>query len=210
MLPSFDFAAIPAPPLVNLAQAIDSLYDLYGELDAHMATIKAKYPQIPCAAGCSSCCHEAVFVTPLEFWAIIFYLQEHNLIDLLEKALKISSEIYKEHREVIEAFNAPPPPGEKDHFTLAKDLHYVCPFLQAGQCAIYPARSLIARLFGLSFERPGVVYGCRQIEKALAASQQEVSLPSCHFWLKRLKTLPYTSGRQVIPYYMVRLYGLES
>ena len=143
----------------------------------------------------------------MEFWAIISFIQREGHFALLEQAIKVSKRIYREHQEVIEAFNAPPPPSECDHFSLAKDLHYICPFLHEGRCSIYPARSLIARLFGLSFERPGVVYGCRQVEAALVSSGDEITLTSCDYWINRLKKLPYTEGRQVLPYYIARLYG---
>ncbi len=209
MAPIIDFTAIPAPPLKNLAEAIETLLALYSELDGHLTAIRAKYP-IPCAAGCAACCHEAVFLTPLEFWAIIYFIQKEGRFTLLKSALEAAKLIYKEHAELIEAFNAPPPSGEKDHFSLAKDLHYVCPFLREGTCSIYPARSLIARLFGLSFERPGVVYGCQKVEKILAASRRDITLASCDYWINRLKKLPYTEGRQVLPYYMVRLFGLAA
>lgn len=204
---TFDFSKIKAAPFANLQEAIDALYALYGELDAQTDAVAKRYPALPCHCGCDACCHEAVFVTPLEFWAIISWLQEHEKWDLLAQALEKSRAIVSEHREVIEAFNLPPKDGESDHFSLAKELHYTCPFLDKGCCQIYPVRSLIARLFGRSFEKPGVVYGCELMEEALVALGGEVKLPSTQFWTKKLSALPYTDGRQVLPYFMVKLYG---
>lgn len=203
----FDFSKIPAPPFNNLSEAIEALLNFYQAVDNQADEVAKRYPHLPCHCGCDGCCHEAVFLTPLEFWAIIDWLQKEEKWDLLAEAIEKSRIIYKVNKEVIDAFNSPPKNGQHDHFQLAKDLHYICPFLKNGCCQIYPVRSLVARLFGRSFEKPGVVYGCHLMEEALVALGEDIKLPNASYWTKQLTALPYTDGRQVLPYFMIKLYG---
>lgn len=203
-IPFFDFDAILVAQDYTLAQAITKLNEVYQALEPRLEDLQKKH-SLPCHAGCSQCCHQAVFITPLEWWFMVNHIQQTKSQAYLQFVIERAETIYRDHRETIEGFLKAPNSNEYDHWDSAKQLSFQCPFLQDDHCGIYPARSLNARLFGCSFQSPGVVYACGLVEQALA--QQTVNLLYAPKWNNRLAELPLTDARQVIPYYIMVSYG---
>ncbi len=97
-----DLHALAAAKGVNLATALDRLRTLYAETDARNARNTAGMT-LPCHSGCSSCCEEMVFLTPLEFYGAWDLLQRTATADVLEEAIVVGLDLYQEHRERIDA-----------------------------------------------------------------------------------------------------------
>jgi len=187
------------PPI---AAAIDALY---ADIDARTARNTAGL-ELPCRSGCDACCHESVFLTPAEFLYAWDWVQRNLDTDVRDGIVAAGLALYREHRDVIEAFEAPPPAGARDHFALARTLCFRCPFLgAAGECRVHPARELYARLFGVSFNDEGGVYGCEQVGAHLGG--KTVTLVSATRAAARLSQLPLTGKRQVYPFYFGALFG---
>jgi hypothetical protein len=141
----------------DLDAALLGLHALYDEVDARNTELTADL-DLPCKRGCDACCHESVFLTPLEFFAAWDYVQGQYDDAARSAMVARGLALYAENREIIEGFNAPPPAGEKDHLHLARQLKFTCPLLgEGGVCRVYPARELYARLFGCSFNPIGGV-----------------------------------------------------
>jgi hypothetical protein len=203
--PPVDFVKLLADVGVDFATARDGLSARYQELDRRNQRNVDKL-ELPCHAGCDACCHESVFVTPLEFvvawdWAQT-HLDQHWRDQVIDRALRL----FADHGEAILAFDAPPPAGAADHFAGARQLRFACPMLSdAGECSIYPVRELVARLFGCSFNDAGGVYGCELVGQKLGG--QVVTLVSATRVVTLISELPLTGKRQVYPYYFHLLYG---
>lgn len=191
---------------MSFSEAVAKLLALYAEVDARNA-INTKALDLPCHRGCDMCCHESVFITPLEFFCAWDWLQDH--IDDASRCRMIDDglSIYKTNQHLIEALDAPPPDGARDHFAIAKQLRFRCPLLGAdGACQIYPVRELLARLFGCSFEDDSSIYGCILVQNHLA--HKTVTLMKSRPTARRLHDLPLTHKRQVYPYYIHWLVSL--
>jgi Fe-S-cluster containining protein len=162
---------------------------------------------LPCHRGCDACCRESVFITTLEFLYLWDQVQktfdEHTFQEVIVRSLAL----YEKHREIIEAIEeAHDDPIKRTHW--AMQLKFDCPFLSIeGACRVYPVRELYGRLFGCSFNSQGGVYGCSLSGKHLA--NQEVTLVSVDAWSRVLQRLPLTHMRQVYPYFIHHLYGIE-
>ncbi|MCK5690596.1 hypothetical protein KAI87_15055 [Myxococcota bacterium] len=188
----------------DLNDALDGLFSLYTDVDSRIEETTRDL-DLPCYKGCDACCHESVFLTPLEFLAIWAWAQTNldaqSRLHIVNRAL----EIYKDHQSIIDGFESAPPEGQEDHFQTAKELRFRCPFLgQDGGCMVYPARELYARLFGMSFNDDGGIYGCHLVGEHLAA--KEVTLLPASATARRLNQLPLTSSRQVLPWYLNQLF----
>jgi Fe-S-cluster containining protein len=200
-----DLHAMAAEAGVDLAAAFIQLRALLADVDAR----NAKHTQtldLPCHRGCSMCCHESVFLTPLEFFHVWDYVQtqftETERSDIVAQGLAL----YAHHAPTIRALSAPPPAGDSDHFAIARTLKFACPMLSAsGACRVYPVRELLARVFGCSFNDEGGVYGCHLVAAHLA--DKTVTLVQARPTWRRLLDLPLTGTRQVYPYYIHLLYG---
>jgi Fe-S-cluster containining protein len=192
-----------------LARALEGLQALYTALDQRLAATTATH-DLPCRghndshAHCSICCHESVFLTPLEWFFAVDYMQQHFSRDELSATIASAHAIYAAQKERIDALSAPPPPGERDHFSIAREVRFTCPLLREAGCAIYPARELLGRLFGQSFNQAGGIYGC-----ALSGAffgDRLATLVRMPGWVEQLRVLPLTHFRQVYPYWFAITY----
>jgi hypothetical protein len=213
---------------VNRLQELPIRIDLHGlvrrftpevDLDAAMAALRAFYAEVdrrngqniagldlPCGQGCDACCHQSVFLTPLEFLTAWDWAQRHLSDAELSETVNRGLELFAQHQELIEALDRPPPAGACDHYEVASRLRFRCPLLSAsGDCRIYPLRELYARMFGCSFYEEGGIYGCQLVGKHLAG--RTVSLLSVRAVARRLGDLPLTQTRQVYPYYIHVFYS---
>ena len=185
---------------VDLHAVFPLLEQFYASIDARNAH-NTQGLNLPCRSGCSHCCHECVFLTPLEFFYVWNFVQTHFSKSDQETILLHGLALYGQYKDIIEACNVPPTDPEKGHFEIVQNMRFACPFLStAGACRVYPVRELYARLFGCSFEKPGVVYGCHMVEGILAG--QTVRLLSTQAVKSQFRALPLTHMRQVYPYFM--------
>ncbi len=203
--PRIDLDALAAAQGVSLREALTALMNIYADVDALNAK-NTRGLDLPCHRGCDACCHESVFLTPLEFYCVWDWVQTHlddaTRSDMVTRGLAL----YAANRALIEALDEPPPAGERDHWRLAQELRFTCPLLgQDGACRVYPARELYARLFGCSFNAEGGIYGCNLVGAHLAG--KVVTLLPVRGTARRLNDLPLTHKRQVYPYYLRQLYG---
>lgn len=203
--PPFNVFALPETQGVDIMGAFAGLAALYDQVDAMMEQTTTDL-DLPCHRGCSNCCRESVFLTPLEFYFAWQWAQgelsDEERSEIIDKALTL----YDIHRDVIEAFDEPPPEGETDHSLLARELRYDCPMLdEQGACRVYPVREILSRLFGGSFDDEGGIYGCQWVKDHLLG--KHVTLLTARTTAQHLQALPLTHQRQVYPYYFHRLYG---
>ncbi len=200
-----DLRAVAGGMGVDLDDAFARLRALYVAVDARLAA-RSEGLALPCRRGCDMCCHQSVFVTPLEFLHAWDHLQAHHSPEVLAEVVAAGLATYREQRQLIDALDGPPPPGEDGHLALARQLRFRCPLLDAGgACRVHPAREMGARLFGASFLAPGALYACHLVGAHLAGRQ--LTLPLARSQLAGLHALPLTHYRQVYPYYIQLLYG---
>lgn len=204
MAPRRDLQAMAAALGVDLPEAFVKLEGLYAAVDARNAKNTAGL-DLPCHRGCSMCCHESVFLTGLEFFYAWNYVQTHLSDQERDGIVRAGLMLYSRFAEQIVALDGPVPPGERDHFSIAKTIRFACPMLSdLGACRIYPSRELLARLFGCSFNDEGGVYGCHLVAAHLA--NKTVTLARARPSARLLNELPLTEKRQVYPYWIHLLY----
>lgn len=86
-----------------------------------------------CAKGCFHCCKQPIMILGIEKLIITTYLHEHNLQSYFDKAKET-------------AISIPPPPkldsNSDSKFYKMKyfEADIACPFLNIGECVIYPVR----------------------------------------------------------------------
>lgn len=203
--PRIDLDALALEQGVDLRAALAKLRALYAEVDERNER-NTRDLALPCERGCDSCCHESVFLTPLEFYGAWDLLQREYDDETLDYVVEEGLRIYEENRELIEALSKPPPEGAKDHTGLARKLRFRCPLLgERGACLVYPMREMLARLFGCSFNDDGGIYGCHMVGAHLGG--QTVRLVRARPMAMRVHDLPFTDHQQVYPYYIEQLYG---
>jgi hypothetical protein len=197
-------------PALSIRDAFGALKDIYAALDERLRATTGR-ASLPCyeprdgCRTCSQCCHESVFLTPLEWFFAVDHIQTHVDAAAYEPAIREGLSLYAAHKETIDAFMQPPKDGERDHFYLAKTLRFRCPLLGADGCGVYPAREVLGRLFGQSFNEDGGVYGCH-LSGAFFGGKT-ATLVRAEAWAKRLLALPLTHYRQVYPWYFHLTYG---
>jgi hypothetical protein len=200
-----DLAALARELGADLDSALAGLAAFYAALDARISATIAGL-DLPCARGCADCCHESVFLTPLEFLFAWDHAQRHLDPEVLSDAIARGLAIYHEQTALFLALEEPPPSGYADHLPVARELRFRCPLLGAdGACGIYPARELFARLFGCSFNEESGIYGCHLVGEHLAG--REVTLIRARVAARQLTELPLTFMRRPYPYYLQLLYG---
>jgi len=200
-----DLNALAAALGCELAPALVQLKQLYLAVDSQVQR-STQGLDLPCHKGCDGCCHESVFITPLEFCAVWDYVQREKTPTQISSIINKGISIYSEYKEMIVALGEPPEEGERDHFRIAEKIKFTCPLLSDdGACSVYPVRELYARLFGASFNDTGGIYGCHLVGDHLMG--KEVALLTSKDVAERLNALPMTFMRQVYPYYIHLLYG---
>jgi hypothetical protein len=197
----------------TLEEALLPLQDLYRRVDEHAAAL-AEPLDLPCGPGCSACCRQSVFVTPLEALALLHHAQTHFTAAQRETLLQRGLAIFHAHQPLILSFGHPPCPGlpalpgaepaPGDPVERARGLNFDCPFLDhGGRCTAYPARDLRGRLFGVSRLRSrDEYYACPHLGAHLDG--KEVRLMDAEAVHAILRLHPCTTGEQVIPYYLWR------
>jgi hypothetical protein len=189
----------------DLPAALDALRAFYADIDARVARTTAEL-NLPCRAGCDACCHESVFLTPLEFLAAWTWAEAHVPAAVRSAIAQRGVALAHEHAGLLAALQEPPQQGDTDHWRVAQSLRFRCPFLGSeGNCLIYPARELYARLFGASFWGSAIgdghgIYGCDLVGKHLAG--REVTLVHVRTAAMALNQLPLTAIRRPYPYYL--------
>ncbi|MEM6533268.1 MAG: hypothetical protein AAF654_11615 [Myxococcota bacterium] len=197
-----DVALLAAEVDVDWNVAKKELLGLYSELDERLS-VRTRGLDLPCHRGCSACCHESVFVTPLEFLLVWEHAQNTLPPDRLDQIIERGLAAYRDHESAILALESEP---VERHDAIAATIKFTCPLLgAAGECQVYPVRELYARLFGCSFNAAGGVYGCHLVGAHLA--EKTVTLPRVMPWAQRLNQLPLTFKRQVYPFWIHWLYG---
>jgi hypothetical protein len=190
---------------VDLEGALKRLRSLYADVDERNER-NLEGLELPCSSGCDACCHECVFLTPLEFYGAWDYAQRTLDDQTLRAVIDDGLRLYGDNREIIDAFDRPPPEGDDDHTRIALRLKFRCPLLsQAGECRIYPMREMLGRLFGCSFNDDGGVYGCDVVGAHLGG--KTVTLVRARPMAMRMHELPLTDKQQVWPWYLQQLYG---
>ncbi len=86
---------------------------------------------VACKAGCDHCCHQVVSVTPPEALAIVDHLRKSRSTVELTLIGERLAEAHERGRDLTT--------------TERYSLEHPCPFLEAGQCAIYEVRPLSCR-----------------------------------------------------------------
>jgi Fe-S-cluster containining protein len=190
---------------VELGPALERLRDLYRDIDGRNARNTAGLG-LPCERGCDGCCHDSVLLTPLEFYGAWDLLQRSYDDDTVDYVVEEGLQLYAQHKALIDALDAPPPPGEVDHTSLTASLRFRCPLLgKGGACLVYPMREALARLFGSSFNDDGGVYGCHLVGHHLGGKL--VQLVRARPMAMRVHDLPLTHKQQVYPHYIHALYS---
>ena len=190
---------------VELQPAFDKLAALYDEIERRNTALTQDL-NLPCHRGCSMCCHESVFLTPLEFFYVWHYVQVHLTDAERQGIIEDGLNLYAKHRLEILALEEPLAAQQRDHFDVASRLRFACPMLSAaGACRVYPAREMLARLFGCSFNEQGGLYACHLV--ADHVGDKTVTLLRARPTWRRLLDLPLTHKRQVYPYYIHLLFG---
>ena len=72
--PIVDFRAVASQVGVNLDEAFEALDAIYDDVDARNQA-NTRLLDLPCHRGCDACCHESVFLTPLEFYRVWDWVQ---------------------------------------------------------------------------------------------------------------------------------------
>jgi hypothetical protein len=202
-----DIDALGVAAGVDIRRAFGALKDLYQQVDTRNARNTVGL-NLPCYRGCSACCYESVFLTPLEFLYVWDYVQTTFTVSEINDVVQKALALYTTHQATIETFLQPVPSNETDHFKTASQLRFECPLLGSdGTCRVYPVRELYARMFGCSLNDDFGVYGCDLVSAYL--KEKTVSLSFVRKEAQSLNLLPLTGMRQVYPYYVALLYGIR-
>lgn len=202
-----DLRALAQAEGVDLDAALTQLRTLYADTDARIAKNTAGM-DLPCKSGCSACCEEMVFLTPLEFYGAWDYFQTHVDDDVLDEAIARGLDIYAEFREAFEAFARPPPAGAADHTAIAVNVAFRCPLLSdEGECRVYPMREILGRLFGCSFNDVRGIYGCGLSGAYFA--EKVVTLTRARDCATQVHDLPLAQRQTAYPAYIHALYGTD-
>lgn len=147
------------------APVLEGMRALYRDLDREIAR-GADGRKLPCRRGCSSCCHEAVFLAAPEFLVVVAELNAWSP-DRRGRLVGEMREIAARFEDELELLETIPPGPERDE--VARRVRFRCPLLtDEEECGIYAARELNARTFGQSWDgRRNEAYGCALTHEAL-------------------------------------------
>lgn len=180
-----------------------TLEGLYRDIDAELAAGAAGL-DLPCGAGCDGCCHEAVFVSAPEFFAVALAVAgwaEPERARLLTRMAEIAVE-FEDELELLETIEAG---AERDE--VAMRVRFTCPLLASdGTCRVYAVRELNARTFGQSWdERRDEAYGCTLTHARLRVLPERPPLAGARAARQRLVAeLPATARVHVYPWWFAR------
>src|SRR5688572_20643657 len=109
--PCVDLEAVAETLGATLAPALASLHALYAEVDAQNHA-NTRDLDLPCHKGCDACCHESVFLTPLEFFAAWDHVQRTLSDEARHAIVQRGLALYRQNEALILALNGPPPEGD--------------------------------------------------------------------------------------------------
>jgi hypothetical protein len=188
-----------------------SVQGAYDAIDASLAEGRADL-QLPCHAGCSQCCREAVFVCAAEFFCVADAVlawapaRRHALLDDMARV----ADRFEDELELLETLQ---PGFERDE--VAARVRFDCPLLSGqGHCTVYAVRELNARTFGQSMdENRGEAYGCGLTHErlALVPAQSKAGLYGAH--QARRDFVERVQGTEVVhvyPWWFTRYAGYLS
>lgn len=203
--------AIPAAD--NVGQTSDPR-DLYYLLDYLTFAVDRAYPEIPCAKGCSHCCHNQVFrVTALE-WENVRREVLAMRPEQRQAAFERTRELFGPHRAALEAMAELWTRGERVGPELHEPTPKTCPLLDgAGRCSVYDARPAICRGYGYfsatidgtpsllicKQEGPGWI---RQLEEA---SVDEIAMPNWMPVQRKLEAMNAGGAIKPLPLWLLKL-----
>ncbi|MCK6511608.1 hypothetical protein L6R29_16755 [Myxococcota bacterium] len=186
-----------------LRSSFSEIEALYRSVDGVLSAVSNGL-DLPCHRGCSACCRQSVFLTPIEFLYGWHWAQTHLEEETLEEIVGRGIALYHEHKALIGSLEEASH-QKRDAFEIARGLRFDCPYLGGdGACRIYPARELLGRLFGCSFLSEGALYACSLVEAHLQG--RSLPFPRAPQMAQMLRTLPLSSRRQVYPYYLFHLH----
>ena len=184
------------PNATNIGESGDR-NDLYFLIDTMNEAIKEAVPGSVCAAGCSRCCHFpiALFnISPLE-WRTIEVFLDGMEEEGRERILGNFRRDFKKKTKQLSLIQ----------WIVDRPISFVpklgglpCPFLEKGNCAIYPARPLYCRTFGYYTVVSGMIgnprfYSCgvqgNALEAQLRKAGPQVGLPSANPLIYQLDLL---------------------
>lgn len=137
----------------------------YAQVDAQLSRATEGL-ELPCRAGCSDCCYEAVFVCAAEFLAVAeavhsqSRVQRHGVLTAMRRIART----FEDELELLETMT---PGRERDE--VAARIRFRCPLLDSRErCSVYAVRELNARTFGQSMDgQMGHPYGCSRTHHRL-------------------------------------------
>lgn len=189
-------------------RSIEALLSMYENLDKGLHRTTSALP-LPCKdprsgrKHCADCCQESVYLTGLEWLAVVDYAQTQLAPALWHSVAQEMLQLYHQHSVLITQIQES---AEPQRSVLAKQLRYKCPLLDdVTGCRVYPVREMLGRLFGQSVNKDGGIYGC-SLSGAFFAGR-ELSLLSAEGWSRQLRSLPLTHSRHVYPYWFFVTYG---
>ena len=161
--PLIDFHSVALAVGVDLEKALNGLRELYADVDARNAQ-NTRDLNLPCHSGCDACCHESVFLTPLEFYGAWDWVQtnveERRRIQMIEEGLAV----YERNQQLIVQLNRLPQDGEPSHDELAGnsnfDAHCSKPM---GDAVSTPCVSYWVGYSVAASTVQGGVYGCHLV-----------------------------------------------
>jgi len=158
------------------------------EVDTVFARLKEQYGQeVRCQPGCDDCCYAVFTVSSMEAWAIRQELSGEIVEDraLLARLQRRAAAYVKEMEEKQRVTPISAEAGDS-RLLLAK-WRIRCPMLEdSQQCAIYKARPLTCRIYGLplSIEGRGHVCGISGFEKG--GNYPTIKMENIHAYLLEL------------------------
>ncbi|MEM7676345.1 MAG: hypothetical protein AAF449_10120 [Myxococcota bacterium] len=172
--------------LEDFETVLAALDAVYRDVDA-MIRAGQQGLDLPCRAGCDACCHEAVFVSAPEFFAVAVHLLDAP-IDVRRRIVAEMRALADKFEDELMLLEALPAGAERDE--VAERVRFRCPLLSsAGECTVYAVRELNARTFGASRdELKGQPYGCELTHQRLRvlpeAAEHLPSAREARRWLR--------------------------
>lgn len=182
-------------------EALAALLAFYREVDTRLG---APQETLPCRSGCSACCHEAVFVSAPEVFAVMVALDEipGRLATVTAEMLAIATR-FADELELLEDIE---PGFERDE--VAERVKFSCPMLTpTGGCSVYGVRELNARTFGQSWDGArGAPFGCELTQGPLRVLQDGAGLVDARDLRRELsQRVPGVGPVHVYPWWFRKL-----